>query len=280
MKITSRVDYRNQRYYGTIRIIGEVNPYSDDKNYEARVLYTKVWGENKKKCEELVAYIVEQWQSSLRFTSLFYDVFKRTKRRNINAEKVINSYFQMCASKALVEPVRMPLISVFEQNTADMEIKIGKLVVNRIESLRKGVQAQTYRELHYFSLFGLGKDTMEEHIRPGYLEQAVFFGLLYQTPLRIREILELSRESLKGRTLYASSLKVRDQKMAYRLNRKLCRMIRALSRGRDKIFKLDLGYYVSYVPRKCGNSAHEFRQAYLMRKIWLDEEKHNRLLLY
>ena len=125
MKITSRVDYRNQRYYGTIRIIGEVNPYSDDKNYEARVLYTKVWGENKKNCEELVAYIVEQWQSSLRFTSLFYDVFKRTKRRNINAEKVINSYFQMCASKALVEPVRMPLISVFEQNTADMEIKLA-----------------------------------------------------------------------------------------------------------------------------------------------------------
>ena len=280
MKITSRVDYRNQRYYGTIRIIGEVNPYSDDKNYEARVLYTKVWGENKKNCEELVAYIVEQWQSSLCFTSLFYDVFKRTKRRNINAEKVINSYFQMCASKALVEPVRMPLISVFEQNTADMEIKIGKLVVNRIESLGKGVQAQTYRELHYFSLFGLGKDTMEEHIRPGYLEQAVFFGLLYQTPLRIREILELSRESLKGRTLYASSLKVRDQKMAYRLNRKLCRMIRALSRGRDKIFKLDLRYYVSCVPRECGNSAHEFRQAYLMRKIWLDEEKHNRLPLY
>ena len=125
MKITSRVDYRNQRYYGTIRIIGEVNPYSDDKNYEARILYTKVWRENKKKCEELVAYIVEQWRSSLRFTSLFYDVFKRTKRRNINAEKVINSYLQMCASKALVEPVRMPLISVFEQNTADMEIKLA-----------------------------------------------------------------------------------------------------------------------------------------------------------
>ena len=214
MKITSRVDYRNQRYYGTIRIIAEENPYSDDKNYEARILYTKVWGENKKKCEELVAYIVKQWRSSLRFTSLFYDVFKRTKRRNINAEKVINSYLQMCASKALVEPVRMPLISVFEQNTADMEIKIGKLVVNRITSLGKGVQAQTYRELHYFSLFGLGKDTMEEYIKPGYLEQAVFFGLLYQTPLRIREILELSRESLKGRTLYASSSKVRDQKMA------------------------------------------------------------------
>ena len=32
MKITSRVDYRNQRYYGTIRIMGEVNPYRDDKN--------------------------------------------------------------------------------------------------------------------------------------------------------------------------------------------------------------------------------------------------------
>ena len=38
MKITSRVDYRNQRYYGTIRIMGEVNPYTDDKNYEARIL--------------------------------------------------------------------------------------------------------------------------------------------------------------------------------------------------------------------------------------------------
>ena len=199
MKITSRVDYRNQRYYGTIRIMGEVNPYTNDKNYEARILYTKVWGENKKKCEELVAYIVKQWRSSLRFTSLFYDVFKRTKRRNINAEKVINSYFQMCASKILMEPVRMPLISAFEQNTADMEIKIGKLVINRIMSLGKGVQAQTYRELHYFSLFGLGKDTMEEYIKPGYLDQAVFFGLLYQTPLRIREILELSRESLKGK---------------------------------------------------------------------------------
>lgn len=121
---------------------------------------------------------------------------------------------------------------------------------------------------------------MEEYIKPGYLEQAVFFGLLYQTPLRVREILELSRESLKGRTLYASSSKVRDQKMAYRLNRKLCRMIRVLSRGRDKIFKLDLRYYVSYVPRECGNSAHEFRQAYLMREIWFDEEKHNRLPLY
>lgn len=70
------------------------------------------------------------------------------------------------------------------------------------------------------------------------------------------------------------------QKMAYRLNRKLCRMIRVLSRGKDKIFKLDLRYYVSYVPRECGNSAHEFQQAYLMRKIWLDEEKHSRLSLY
>src|SRR5699024_11649325 len=80
----------------------------------------------------------------------------------INAEKVINSYFQICTSKALVEPVRIPLISAFEQNAIDIEIKIGKLVVNKIESLGKGIQAQTYRELRYFSLFGLGKDTMEE----------------------------------------------------------------------------------------------------------------------
>lgn len=34
----------------------------------------------------------------------------------------------------------------FYMNSIDIEIKIGKLVVNRITSLGKGVQAQTYRE--------------------------------------------------------------------------------------------------------------------------------------
>ena len=279
MRISRKLEYRNQRYYGIIRISGEINPYADDKNHVPKILYMKVWSDNKKKCEELVEYIVEPWQSSLCYISLFYDVFKRTKKRNIKAEKVINSYIRICASKAILESVRIPLISIFEQNAVDIEVKIGKLVVNRIANLGKGIQAQTYRELHYFSLFGVGKDTMEDYVKSGYLEQAVFFGILYQTPLRIGEILELGRECLKGRILHASSLKVKDKKMSYRLNRKLCRMIQTLSKGRGKLFSRELRYYVSCVSIVCGTSVHEFRQAYLMRKIWLDEEKYKRVLV-
>lgn len=276
MKISSKIDYRNQQYCGTIRIRGEANPYSDG---DEKVLYIKVRNKDKKKCSAQVEQIIGQWQSSLGFTALFYDIFKRIKRKRMNPGKVMNDYIRLCASKELLKPVRIQLIQIFEENTVDTEVRIGNAVSSGIANLGKGVQAQTYRELHYFHLFTMGKDTMEKYLESGYLEQAVFFGILYQTPLRIREIFELDGECIKGRTLYASSTKVRDKKMSYRLNRKLCRMIQTLSKGRGKLFSRELRYYVSCVSIVCGTSVHEFRQAYLMRKIWLDEEKYKRVLV-
>ena len=91
MKISSKIDYRNQQYYGTIRIRGEANPYADG---DEKVFYIKVRNKDKKKCSAQVEQIIGQWQSSLCFTALFYDIFKRIKRKRMNPGKVMNDYFR------------------------------------------------------------------------------------------------------------------------------------------------------------------------------------------
>ena len=75
-----------------------------------------------------------------------------------------------------------------------------------------------------------GKQLMKQFIKAGRVEEAVFIGLLYQTPIRAGDIVKLHKSDIVGTKVIASSSKFGNpytdlQGYSYRITTQLKKLI-------------------------------------------------------
>lgn len=110
----------------------------------------------------------------------------------------------------------------------------------------------------------------------GDFEMAAILGLLYQTPIRLRDILLLRKENLTGRELHCAMSRFQGQiyldmnHRPYKISRQLCRLLLSLNPGKGLFFQEDYPHYQnrlmhilrdSGLPRIC-----ELRLAFLSKE--------------
>ena len=116
------------------------------------------------------------------------------------------------------------------------------------------------------------KRLMRLFIEKGWQEEAALIGLLYQTPIRIREALQLKKSDIDGREIAVSGefgACYADQNgKHYRITRQLRNLIDSVNKNSDTIFTKKMNSYVL----KCNRydrtlRLHELRREYIVRHV-------------
>lgn len=117
------------------------------------------------------------------------------------------------------------------------------------------------------------KRLMRLFIEKGWLEEAALIGLLYQTPIRIREALQLKKSDIEGREIAVSGECYAEQNgKPYRITRQLRNLIDSVNKNSDTIFTKKMNSYVL----KCNRydrtlRLHELRREYIVRHVLLQK---------
>lgn len=123
----------------------------------------------------------------------------------------------------------------------------------------------------------MGKQLMKQFIAEGELEKAAFIGLIYQTPIRVEDVVTLKKSELDGRRVLKVSGKYEklyvDRKgKPYRITRQLQNILNSMNGDSDMIFTWKLEYYLRMHCIFWGIlRLHDFRKEYLENEVLLEK---------
>ena len=124
-----------------------------------------------------------------------------------------------------------------------------------------------------------GKWLMKQFIEEGALEKAAFIGLIYQTPIRVEDVVTLKKSELDGRRVLKVSGKYEklyvDRKgKPYRITRQLQNILNSMNGDSDMIFTWKLEYYLRMHCIFWGIlRLHDFRKEYLENEVLLEKKR-------
>ena len=125
----------------------------------------------------------------------------------------------------------------------------------------------------------MGKQLMKQFIAEGELEKAAFIGLIYQTPIRVEDVVTLKKSELDGRRVLKVSGKYEklyvDRKgKPYRITRQLQNILNSMNGDSDMIFTWKLEYYLRMHCIFWGIlRLHDFRKEYLENEVLLEKKR-------
>ena len=124
-----------------------------------------------------------------------------------------------------------------------------------------------------------GKWLMKQFIEEGALEKAAFIGLIYQTPIRVEDVVTLKKSELDGRRVLKVSGKYEklyvDRKgKPYRITRQLQNILNSMNGDSDRIFTRKREYYLHVFYRYRENfHLHDFRREHLVNEVLLERKR-------
>lgn len=124
-----------------------------------------------------------------------------------------------------------------------------------------------------------GKWLMKQFIEEGALEKAAFIGLIYQTPIRVEDVVTLKKSEFDGRRVLKFSGKYEklyvDRKgKPYRITRQLQNILNSMNGDSDMIFTWKLEYYLRMHCIFWGIlRLHDFRKEYLENEVLLEKKR-------
>ena len=124
-----------------------------------------------------------------------------------------------------------------------------------------------------------GKWLMKQFIEEGALEKAAFIGLIYQTPIRVEDVVTLKKSELDGRRVLKVSGKYEklyvDRKgKPYWITRQLQNILNSMNGDSDMIFTWKLEYYLRMHCIFWGIlRLHDFRKEYLENEVLLEKKR-------